>query len=688
MLDVTDNPNAGGDGASLTIDLIDGFALRNQRNDTLQITNRKACGILSYLALNRNNKETRERLVGLLWSDRPEKQARASLRQCLKQLRTAFDQAGIHDLQTGHLEISLNAMAVTTDLGRIADDLSNNIVNKTLLEVANAPDRILYGFETLDQSFSAWLHVIRQNWSNSIVGELQRILRDEVVPDKANQLAADAILRIDPTHEEAHRQCMRTYADNGNTAAALKQYNELWDLLDRDYDMEPENPTQALVAEIKNGSYVSASEQASAPVPNITVSPTASVSAGETSHPVIRVLPFSSGGIGQADTAALVVEGFRQDLMASMARFRDWIVLDQSQLNGTTDNHGANSSARDGGYGITGTYFQGGDELHLLVTLKNVSTNQMIWSERLRLSHENWFNAQRECVMRISASTSIYLTARHVTQTITSPDIPQDAYRPWLSAYRMIWSWDPENRARAEVIFKDIIERFPDFSPAYSGLASIYNTEQIIYPGKTPNPDRLQSATQLSRTAVALDPLDVRSHIALAWSNSMTLNFEQAVNHHRLVYELNPNNPTTLISCAGGLAICGDTEAASEIADQALKLLPSINPVQWAYLTTTRFACGDYKACLEAADLSCDILPMVPGFRAAAVGLSADQPTAEAAGDRFVDYISEKWQGPLPSNRQNVTNWFFQHCPIKNDEIRDKMEEGLNRAGLPSPASH
>ena len=47
----------------------------------LRFKSRKSRAALAYLALNDDSHETRERLVGLLWSESEEEKARASLRQ-------------------------------------------------------------------------------------------------------------------------------------------------------------------------------------------------------------------------------------------------------------------------------------------------------------------------------------------------------------------------------------------------------------------------------------------------------------------------------------------------------------------------------------------------------------------------------------------------------------------------------
>src|ERR1700694_5568501 len=54
----------------------------------------KASAVLSYLALAEAKQEGRERLVGLLWSRSDEEKARASLRQVVRELRAAFEDAG------------------------------------------------------------------------------------------------------------------------------------------------------------------------------------------------------------------------------------------------------------------------------------------------------------------------------------------------------------------------------------------------------------------------------------------------------------------------------------------------------------------------------------------------------------------------------------------------------------------
>ena len=659
----------------LRLSVLGGFSLNDPHGEPVSIINRKARALLAYLALSHNHSETRERLVGLLWSDRDEEKARASLRQTLKQLRLAFDGLGFEGFKTDRMEVMLDPRAVVIDLYEIEQMLAEGRIAESLFRNEAVPERILYGFEALDQSFATWLYVTRQNWHDRFVEGLGTIMLGN--DQEAAKRAAEAIVCIDTTHETAHRYLIRYHASSGNIPAALKQYKLLWDLLDEVYDMEPDDETQALIADVKGGTF----EVAAADRKAVRSSP--GVLLHDPKFPILQVHPFVPGGNFTGNE--LVVEGFRQDLISSLVRFREWVVLDwrQLELNGNERQADELGTLPGPLHLIDGTFFEDRGHTHLVVTLKRAETGRFLWSERMQLDHDNWFAAQRQFVMRISAGLSIYLSAQNVAHRIAEYDVPADMYELWLDAYRLIWSWEPEVRNRAEAIFRKIIAASPSFAPAYSGLASILNTSHVISPGVRPEFRQLEEAAQMARTAVSLDPLDVRNQVALAWSCGMTGRYDQAENYHRQVYDLNPNNPNTLISSANGLAMCGRSEEASAMAEEAVRLLPSISAAQWGYLASTRFLTGDYQGCIEAADLAGVVLPVAPGWRAAALGKLRRIKDAKIAGQDFMSFVRSRWQGQGPCEARAAALWFLGHCPVKHDAALKNIKEGLAVAGLP-----
>src|SRR5215831_18427299 len=70
----------------LVLEMLGHFAIR-LIDCSIEITGRKSRALIAYLALADRGIETRERLVGLLWSEVEEDRARASLRQSIYEIR-------------------------------------------------------------------------------------------------------------------------------------------------------------------------------------------------------------------------------------------------------------------------------------------------------------------------------------------------------------------------------------------------------------------------------------------------------------------------------------------------------------------------------------------------------------------------------------------------------------------------
>jgi two-component SAPR family response regulator len=126
-----------GTAARLSVSLVGRFTIRlNGR--LLELRTQKAGAVLSYLALTETKHESRERLVGLLWSRSDEEKARASLRQVVRELRFVFEDAGFAGFVAGRLSIHLEADQVEIDVESIIRAAEAGSVHPLLL---NTPRR-------------------------------------------------------------------------------------------------------------------------------------------------------------------------------------------------------------------------------------------------------------------------------------------------------------------------------------------------------------------------------------------------------------------------------------------------------------------------------------------------------------------------------------------------------------------
>src|ERR1700684_2376948 len=126
--------------ARLAISLVGRLTVRF-RGRLVELRTQKAGAVLSYLALTEAKHESRERLVGLLWSRSDEEKARASLRQVVRELRFAFEDAGFAGFVAGRLSIHLEADQVEIDVESIIRAAEGGSVHPLLLNTPRLDER-------------------------------------------------------------------------------------------------------------------------------------------------------------------------------------------------------------------------------------------------------------------------------------------------------------------------------------------------------------------------------------------------------------------------------------------------------------------------------------------------------------------------------------------------------------------
>jgi DNA-binding SARP family transcriptional activator/TolB-like protein len=673
-----------GTAARLSVSLVGRLTMRfNGR--PVELRTQKAGAVLGYLALSETKQESRERLVGLLWSRSDEEKARASLRQVVRELRSAFEDVGYGGFAAGRLSIQLNPEKVEVDIESIIRLAEGGSVHPLLLDTPHLGEHILEGLDDLDPSFRVWVLAKRQTIHDRLMRSLGAGLMAKGVTARARKEIATAVANLDPTHEEACCHLMRVHAEEGDVAGALRIYKALWDLLDRDYGMEPSPATEELVADIKLGAFERPATRLGAQsefdmrmlrmVPDRSVSPEAEyINAPSKMRLVLR--PFAMHGIG-SDRAHLV-QGFCLHLAACLVRFREWSVVDRPPAAVALPL--PDSSPQ---YCIETTAYQAGPEINMVMVLRDDATGIYVWSESFRLNLDNWFEAQQRIIRRIATSLNVQLSAERLMRLAGEPDVSLDIHDRWLRGQSLMARFDPESWQRAVTIFRDAIRENPTFSPCYSSLVQMNNIEHFVHPGFLRDLGKAKATLALAKTAVQLDPVDSRAHLCCGWSNVMALREAEAAPHMELACELNDNDPWTLLSNAAYCGFCGSIEQARLRAGQSLALSPVPSSLEWGYHGIIRFLCGDYAGALEAFSRAQGIIKTLPAWRAAALFHLGEPVMAREEAQRFLNGIRSFWVGSSAPTDETVTRWLLQAHPISIRARWEALRDGLRGAGLP-----
>ncbi|MEX1021046.1 MAG: BTAD domain-containing putative transcriptional regulator, partial [Litorilinea sp.] len=111
----------------------------------------------------------------------------------------------------------------------------------------------LQGFSlAASAEFDDWQLLYAERLRLQLAAVLDRLARHHA-QHNALDVALDYVRRrltLDPLHEPAHRQLMQLYVDNGQQAAALRQYATCVQLLETELDVAPEPATAQLHAKI------------------------------------------------------------------------------------------------------------------------------------------------------------------------------------------------------------------------------------------------------------------------------------------------------------------------------------------------------------------------------------------------------------------------------------------------------
>jgi DNA-binding SARP family transcriptional activator len=616
----------------------------------MPLSSRKALAIIAYLALQPAYSESRERIAALLWSDSGGEHARAALRQTLKRLKA--DLGGAGDL----LEADRSVLRLTGPIGvDILDAIEAAGHGETPALLAGDEarlDRLFADLADLDPDFNLWIAVQRERLTAQFIARLEAAIAAE--RDDARRLAlAEALARVDPTHEGACRAAMQAQLALGDTAQAMRTYERLWQVLEEELDVEPSEKTQALYVAIKQGQ---AQPPARAEPPQDLLAPIAIVV-----EPTQAVeLPGRFRYFGPI---------FREEMIGALARFRDWLVIDGEQGGPTPPTYRA--------YSLRITMHGRDDSIMVGMRLVDRADGHCVWSERATATLDGMSALYRAALRNLAVALNVHLSAPRLqsAREIASP--MGRKYELWMQAQALFAEWRAETDTRAEAILRDLIATTPNFPPAMVALAQIINSRPIIHPGERRRPEQLEESLALTSRAVNLDPLDSRTHLCRSWSQAIAGSHDAALSHLGLALDLNENDPWTIISAALGFAFAGQLARARDLIRQARAFGMRHSRAAQGYIATAAYLTGDYRLSEEAAEVAGDAITNLPAWQAASRLHLDDREGAARSMAKFLALARDAWIGrPNPTDAE-VIDWFMGCFPIRSGDVRAELRRDL-----------
>lgn len=705
---------------ALRLRLIGQMEARTPRGESVLPTGRKTRALLAVLGLSMPRPVLRSRLAEMLWSRRPEEQARASLRQEIHRLAESLGPAGAQTLAISRDSLSLRPGSVWIDVEEVLHASPERPAALDLLD-----GTLLDGLRGLAPGFDAWCAAEQERLTDRARGVAEALLIEtqHAGPTHAAEVVAAArrLLTIDSAHEGAWRALMRAHAARGEHGLAIQAYERCRTVLADRLAASPSEETLHVAAEIRSASPACGSVPAETRPPAARVAPRftlvvpAQGGAGRTApglrvergeaeprgagprdgeqphdprprEPVggvrIGALPLLPGSTGPDET--LLCTGIADEITDALAPFHGLIPVSSGALArfaAQTRDEASLRRAFSLDFLLDGTLQRASGRLRVALHLLDLREgNRVVWSARferstrLECSGSDLLALQDEVAAGAAARLAPQIALLEAARATRRGD--GSAYETMLRALPLMLRMDRTSMEQAGVLLHRAIGIDPEDAQSH-GLLAFW---QALMCRQDWGADRLSAVAEAGRQAklaIALAPQDA---YALAVGGlvrtSLHRHPREGLALHRRALELNPNLALAWALAGHAAACLGELDQAEEQMRRYKELTP-LHPFAFFLDDTLPLIALLRRDHETAVRIGREVCEMNPGLAApcetylAALGHLGRTAEAEAVRERLLS-ISPGF----------TLARFREDCPFERTADREHFLAGLRRGGV------
>src|SRR5580658_1518144 len=405
---------------------------------------RKTRALLACVALAGPRPALRGRLAELLWSRRPEEQARASLRQEIQLLLKALAPAKTEILHVTRDHLSLIEGATWVDVEEMARAATDRGAALSLMD-----GELLEDLDGIDPACDVWLTTERERLRDRGRSMAEVLLREQALPD-AVIAAAHRLLEIDRAHEEAWRALMRAHAEQGERGMAIQAYDRCRAVLADQLDALPSAETDHLMQDIRGPSskrlparpphHAPAAARRGDDVDEPAVNDNALWDENHRGGARIGILPPRC--VGLPDDTAFLGPSLANEITTALSRFR-WIsvVSSNSLARFGRDNHDVGALRRTRGIDLLldGAIQRSRNNLRVTLRLLDLrQDNQVVWARRFDRPADDPLSVQEEISGEVAAQLEPIILLTEAKRGAVQRDGDVSAYHLILRAVPLI----------------------------------------------------------------------------------------------------------------------------------------------------------------------------------------------------------------------------------------------------------
>jgi DNA-binding SARP family transcriptional activator len=648
-----------------------------QAGKDISLPGRKARAILAYLSLAADLAATREQLSYLMWTDRGSDQARASLRQSLKELRelAAIGTA----VTTTRDEVKLDRTRLAIDLYEVGHAATSHDLDTLAGLLDEIRGDLLEDFLDVSPGFDDWLLAERPRQRELVLAQAVGAVEANGLADMKNaRNILRSLDRIDPVNEAVVRLGMRLDHAGGDGASLHRRYRQLCDRLEREFQALPSEETRALLHALTSGTP----QLAVTSVPAQPAAPARPAAGAEPQRlcgdmlPLVLVAPLQTHG--EDGALASLAQFCADDMRTSISRIRGIQVLavDGSEADAVVQQ----SEDALGLYLLSGSIHQVADDYRVTLQLANGQNRVIIWSDSLRFGSAG--AEMLDTIVAKAAGATLPAIDRDLEARLRQSSEDLDDDRTIYTRARLLIRTSGHLEAVQEGVrlLEALAERDPQHLGARLLLIRMYNTafwQQVC--GHDVGHFRELSDGHL-QAAAAIAPGHFEVRVRQAWCQLRSGETASARRSLEAALKTVSHDADLVNMCAMGLCHIGDLDEAERLMQQAFflnPLPPSDYHADYAVILALR---GDHETAEEHFAVSGEEGMQYAAVRIAnATMLNGGASKTSQVAARLVADFHRAWQQERKPGLQDVLDWFGYAMPLNPPENLAWVRSGLQQ---------
>jgi DNA-binding SARP family transcriptional activator/Tfp pilus assembly protein PilF len=638
-------------GSGLEIRLLGPMTAQSD-GQAVPLSAKKVRALLAYLVQREGVEVARTVLTGLLWGERGEAQARASLRQSLSDLRAALGHTA-DALVASKDSITWQAGAAWLDtkvleLAARSDD-DDHLRAATGLYCGD----FLEGLAIDEPGFEQWLSSERERYRLLVATIYTRLARSAEDAGRLEEAITHGLklLQLDPLQEHVHRMLMRLYAAQGRPDAALAQYERCERELANQLGVRPDAETDALMRAIKarrRETPARTESEASHALPG---------------KPSVTVLPFAN--LSSDREHGFFAEGLTLDIIAALAKISDLFVISTSRPD---------SSTQGVRFKLEGSLRAAGNRIRVTAHLVDNQSGKHVWSERYEGDLGDIFAVQDQITQAIALAMQVKLTSGDMARLWEGQTQNLQAWEKMVAARDAFLRFNRGDNLHARKLLDEAVLIDPNYTGALvlHGMTFWWDARF----NKSIDPEySLRLAEKDAERVVALNPDLGPAHMLRSGIVWLRNQHELALELAEQAVRLSPSDAHSVGFLAMLYMYAGDYEKSLATLKLAIRLCPQYPSWYTYYLAWNHLWTDNFPAAQEHGELYLRHEPSEPfAYALMATILTFQERHAEAA-----DMIKELRKHSLDFGLTEIRMSQPYRDPIKFE----KVVAALRSAGLP-----